>query len=67
VDGVPLEHDAGLRGVAAAELGSLGGLGAEGGVDLVLEAAEGELGGRFRGRVAAYRDVDYGARGDVGR
>ena len=59
VDRIPLQHDGGLGRISAAEEGSGGGLGAEGGVDLVLETAEGELGGVFRGRVAGDGDVYY--------
>jgi hypothetical protein len=66
VDGVPFEDHRGLGGVAAAQLRGRRGFGAEGGVDLVLQPAEGELGRGLGGGVAGYRDVDYGAGGDVG-
>ena len=67
VDGVPLEDDGGLGGIAAAEGGRdrLGG--AKGVVDAPLQGAKLGLGGIFLGNVLADGDVDDAAGGDVGR
>jgi len=66
LDGVPLEHDARLRGVEAAELRRRRFGGAERREDVVLEGLEGEVGGALGGCVAGDGDVDDAARGDVG-
>lgn len=67
VDGVPFEDDAGLRGVAAAEDGRGGRLGAEGGVDVGLQGGELLVGDGLGVLVAADVDVDDAAGVDVGR
>jgi hypothetical protein len=66
LDGIPLEHDARLRGVEAAELRRRGLGGAERREDVVLEGLEGEVSGALGGCVARDGDVDDAARGDVG-
>lgn len=64
--GVPLQDDARLGGVQAAEDGPRGGLGAEGGEDAVLEGLEGSGGALLGGAVAGNGDVDDATRGNVG-
>ena len=66
-DGVPFQHDGGLRRVAAAEDGGRGGVEAVGGGDGGLEVVEGGLGGGFGGVVARDGDVNDAAGGDGGR
>lgn len=67
VDGVPLEDDRGLGGIAAAQDGRARLGGAEGGEDAVLQRGESLVGLGLGRVVAGDGDVDDGARDDVGR
>ena len=66
MDGIPFEHDAGLGRVSASQDGWGGGVGAEGGVDVLLQAGEFLLGDEFGVLVPCDIDVDDRAGVDVG-